>query len=88
MRHVLTQAIGTRGAKTQAELGMTTLIDGDQVLLCTDGLTDAASNDDIAETLSKSGSSESACKSLIDLALDGGGPDNVTVVLARYRIPE
>lgn len=87
MRHVLTHAIGTRDAKTEAQLGMVRLVHGDQVLLCTDGLTEAVSGDAIAETLSVGGTSLSACRSLVDLALAGGGPDNVTVVLARYHIP-
>ena len=38
MRHVLTGAIATRGGKTPTELHQLGLIDGDQILLCTDGL--------------------------------------------------
>ncbi|HEU4389243.1 MAG TPA: protein phosphatase 2C domain-containing protein [Blastocatellia bacterium] len=87
MRHVLTQAIGTKDTKTEAELGMVELVDGDQVLLCTDGLTEAASADGIIETLRTPGHSADVCRGLVDQALAGGGPDNVTVVLARYRMP-
>lgn len=86
MRHTLTQAIGARGIKTQAELGLARLMDGDQLLLCTDGLTEAVSSDAIVQALSKGEDSASVCKELVDLALVNGGPDNVTVVLARYRI--
>jgi protein phosphatase len=88
MRHILTQAIGSEGMKTEAELGMMELSDGDQVLLCTDGLTDVVKSNAIVETLRKLKSSASKCKELVDLALDGGGPDNVTVILVQYHIPQ
>ena len=41
----------------------------------------------IAGVLAAGTPSEAACRKLVDLALEGGGEDNVTVVLARYRIP-
>jgi protein phosphatase len=85
MRHMLTQSIG--GSETQAELGLMRLIDGDQVLLCSDGLTEVVSDDAICAVLGNSSDSASACKALVESALANGGPDNVTVVLARYRIP-
>ncbi|HEY9500767.1 MAG TPA: SpoIIE family protein phosphatase, partial [Pyrinomonadaceae bacterium] len=57
---------------------------GDQVLLCTDGLTEMVPDEKISSILNSTGSSESACQELITAALDGGGRDNITVVLARY----
>jgi serine/threonine protein phosphatase PrpC len=42
----------------------------------------------IAGVLSEANSARFACDSLIDLALSGGGVDNVTVVLARYQFSE
>jgi protein phosphatase len=87
MRHVLTQVIGTKGEKAQAELGMLRLIDGDEVLLCSDGLTEVVTDEAIVGALQKRGPAADACNALIEMALDAGGPDNVTVVLARYRIP-
>jgi protein phosphatase len=44
-------------------------------------------DEEIARVLSKPGSSAEGCRRLIDYALEAGGRDNVTVVLARYRIP-
>ena len=41
----------------------------------------------IASVLREANTASDACQSLIDLALAGGGSDNVTVVLARYRFP-
>lgn len=87
MRHVLTQVIGTKGERAQAELGMLRLIDGDEVLLCSDGLTEVVTDEAILGALQKRGPAADACNALIEMALDASGPDNVTVVLARYRIP-
>jgi len=54
---------------------------GDRYLLCSDGLSDPVSHDTILEALQISDTAESADR-LIELALRGGGPDNVTVVVA------
>jgi PPM family protein phosphatase len=54
---------------------------GDRYLLCSDGLSDVVSTETIAETLQISDPQESADR-LVELALRGGGPDNVTVIVA------
>jgi len=54
---------------------------GDRYLLCSDGLSDPVSFDTIHEALQISDVTESADR-LIEMALRGGGPDNVTVVVA------
>ncbi len=87
-RHVLTSALATRGAFVQVELKRTHLSDGDQVLLCSDGLTEMVPDDAIARELAAPGPAAPVCRRLVDLALEAGGKDNVTVVLGRYRIPE
>jgi protein phosphatase len=88
MRHVLTNAIDTQEGDVRAELHQLRLMDGDQLLLCSDGLTDTVPESAIADALQAPGSAADCCRALIDLALEGGGHDNVTVVLARYSIPE
>jgi protein phosphatase len=85
-RHILTGAITTRRSEASTELHHLELADGDQLLLCTDGLTDMTTDAAITGALGRSGSPEEGCQALVDLALEGGGKDNVTVVLARYRI--
>ncbi|HCA52026.1 MAG TPA: serine/threonine protein phosphatase [Mycobacterium sp.] len=55
--------------------------EGDRYLLCSDGLSDPVSQETILEALRLPGVAESA-ERLIELALRGGGPDNVTVVVA------
>jgi protein phosphatase len=86
MRHVLTGAIAAQGAEARTELQRLRLSDGDQILLCTDGLTDMVPEASIAEALRAPGPSADVCRKLVDLALNGGGKDNVTVILGRYRI--
>jgi serine/threonine protein phosphatase PrpC len=54
---------------------------GDRYLLCSDGLSDPVSDETILEALQIPDVAESAYR-LIELALRGGGPDNVTVVVA------
>ena len=57
---------------------------GDRYLLCTDGLSDVVSTETMLETLELADPQESADR-LVELALRGGGPDNVTVHRRRRR---
>jgi len=86
-RHVLTAALGSLGKPTDPQVQRIDLMNGDQVLLCTDGLTEMVKEDVICSALLEADTSASACQTLVDLALAGGGTDNVTVVLARYEFP-
>jgi protein phosphatase len=56
---------------------------GHVLLLCSDGLTRHVSDDRIAEVLRSMTSAQQACETLLQDALDGGGTDNVTVVVGR-----
>ena len=56
---------------------------GDQVLLCSDGLTEVVDDEPIAAVLASQADGDDACRALIAAANQGGGPDNVTVVLLR-----
>jgi protein phosphatase len=87
-RDMLTAAIGAGGTKTQVAVCELHLADGDQLLLATNGLTGTVPDAAVAEVLRRPGAADDACRSLVDLALKAGGKDNVTVVLARYHIPE
>ncbi|HEX5703585.1 MAG TPA: protein phosphatase 2C domain-containing protein [Pyrinomonadaceae bacterium] len=86
MRHVLTAALAT-GDQADPQVQRFHLSHGDQILLCTDGLTGMVRDETIAKILNDADSSNAACQSLIDQALAAGGSDNITVVLARYRFP-
>ncbi|WP_010587277.1 PP2C family protein-serine/threonine phosphatase [Schlesneria paludicola] len=87
MRHALTGVLSTGKGKVPVEFGRFQLADGDQVLLCTDGLTEMISEAALAEVLRQPGTSDKICRTLVNAALQAGGKDNVTVILARYRFP-
>ncbi len=84
--HVLTQALGGPIERPEAEIHHRDIEDGDRFLLCSDGLTAVAAEEEIAATLEANPRSEDACRALVDLALARGAPDNVTVIVASYRI--
>ena len=52
-------------------------------LLCTDGLTKHVSDARIAERLGAMNSSRQVCEQLLDDALDGGGTDNISIIVGR-----
>jgi protein phosphatase len=86
-RNVLTRAIGVPDAGGGPDVKRFKLADGDRLLLCTDGLTDMVGDGDIARELGRARCPEDATQTLIELALAGGGRDNVTVIVVSYRIP-
>lgn len=86
LRHMLTNAMGYRDGEIVAEIQQLQLADGDRLLLCSDGLTEMVPDNVIAETLSQIQASADACQALVELALQNGGKDNVTVLIARYAI--
>jgi protein phosphatase len=85
-RHVVTNALGGPGPGVRAELHRLTLLDGDTLLLCTDGLTGPVEDARIAAVLAEGAEPEDTCDALIDLARARGAPDNVTAVVARYYV--
>lgn len=85
--HILTDAVGARGDHPSVEVERFRLINGDYVLLCTNGLTDMVCDDQIAEVLALRRRVGEQCAILTDLANEAGGTDNITVVLAQYVIP-
>ncbi|HKT79955.1 MAG TPA: protein phosphatase 2C domain-containing protein [Vicinamibacterales bacterium] len=86
--HILTDAIGARGDRPATEVEHYRLINGDCLLLCTNGLTDMVEEDQIADVLALRRHPQEQCQILVDLANQRGGEDNVTVILAEYDIPK
>jgi PPM family protein phosphatase len=86
LRHVVTNVIGGPNEGVSAEIHKLNLLDGDVLLFCTDGLTGPVDDDAIADILTRHPDPEDACTRLVDLAINRGGPDNVTVVVARYQV--
>jgi protein phosphatase len=86
-RHVLLNSLGGEKDDVAAQIHHVRLEAGDRLLLCTDGLTEMASDEDIASVLRQPLAPQEACDRLIELALAGGGKDNVTVTLATAAEP-
>jgi protein phosphatase len=87
-RDLLMRSFSAEGDAYFGDFQQATLADGDQLLLCTDGLTDMVDNERIGSVLSRAASADESCQVLLAAALKNGGKDNVTIVLARYRIPQ
>ena len=87
LSHTLTSCLGGSESQIQLEIHHHQVLDGDRLLLCSDGLTEMINDSDIINVLTKVQDSKKACDSLVDLALERGGVDNVTAVLARYSLP-
>ena len=85
-RSLLLQALGSREGECHPDVHNYLLQDSDQLLLCTNGLTDMVREADIESAMNSATSASFACRNLIDLALGNGGADNVTVIVARYSI--
>jgi protein phosphatase len=77
----LTSALG--GSEMTPVVGLIDLEPGDVLLLCTDGLTKHVADPRIAAVLEGKGSAEAMCRELVQAALDDGGTDNVTVIVAK-----
>lgn len=80
-RHMLTRAVGIN-KKAEADICEIQCFKGDAVVICSDGLSDKVSPSEIREIVSKNTPSH-ACRTLVDLANDRGGEDNITVVVLR-----
>jgi len=82
--NVLSSSLG--GATWVPEVSRFDLKLGDKMLLCTDGLTKHVSDEQIERRMEGLTSSEQAARALLQDALDGGGSDNITVLVLRTII--
>lgn len=83
LKHVLWSALGSQ--EVVPEVHVTDVTRRGVIMLCTDGLTNHVTDDEIKEHLASCHSAEATCHSLLNLALERGGKDNVTVVIGRVR---
>lgn len=85
---VLAKSVVTRALGMERTVEVETRLEhaepGDLVLLCSDGLTGPVSEEEIAEVLASTTDLQKAVDTLIDLANEHGGPDNVTCVIVRW----
>ena len=82
-RNVITQAVGT-DEKLQPDVFRIIKNKGDLWLLCSDGLTDMVEDAGIVETLIAAQPKEAVLR-LLQLALDGGGKDNISAMLLEVE---
>jgi serine/threonine protein phosphatase PrpC len=86
LAHVLSSAIG--GEQTTPVVTRLEAHRGNVHLLCSDGLTKHVSDERIKERLGGMTSARQACEALLQDALDGGGTDNITLVVSRVLSPD
>ncbi len=84
-KNIITRAIGTH-ADVQPEIESTQLMDGDIYFLCSDGLTDELSTDEMSSILLKAKTIKEASDSLVSAAKAKGGNDNITIVMVQTNI--
>jgi len=86
-KNLITRSIGTH-PEVEADIQSGIAYEGDLFLLCSDGLTDVLSDQDILQILAGDDKNpQEICETLVRAANSGGGPDNVTVVII-YLTPD
>lgn len=81
-RHLLLNSLGGSNENVTAQIHQLQIEPKDQLLLCSDGLNDMVTDEQIATILNHAATPQAACDQLVSAALASGGRDNVTVVLA------
>ena len=81
-RNVITRALGM-GGMHEAEVSSVEMREGDVFVLCSDGLHDPLSHEQLREALLTAPCPTEACQRLVQCALDAGGNDNITVVVIK-----
>ena len=82
-RNIILQALGPE-ATIKVDLTFQRLRRGDTLVLCSDGLSGQVTKDDISQVVSEEKDLVLACRRLIEMANQAGGPDNITVIIARF----
>jgi PPM family protein phosphatase len=83
-KNIITRAIGT-AEHVKPDVVVVPVEDKDLFLLCSDGLTDMVTDDDLARMLSVATPLDERARSLVEVANQRGGRDNITAVLVDYR---
>ena len=82
-RNIILQALGP-DPQVRVDLTYEELRRGDMLILCSDGLSGQVKREEFAEHAGRITDLDQLCSALIDLANTRGGPDNITVVAARF----
>ena len=82
-RNIILQALGPE-ATIKVDLTHQRVRRGDALVLCSDGLSGQVRADEIAQIVTEEADLVAACRRMIDRANEMGGPDNITVIVARF----
>lgn len=82
-KNIITRAVGVE-ASVRADVSEVRFLPGCRLLLCSDGLTNTVTDGEIQDTLRKEEDLEDACGALLELSLQRGAPDNVSVLVAQH----
>ena len=83
MRNVVTQAAGSR-EQIEAHLFEDSVVSGDVILLCSDGLHGVVPESELEAVASSAASAEECVEHFVSAANAAGGPDNISVIMVRY----
>jgi protein phosphatase len=83
-RNIILQALGPE-PQIKVDLTHQTVRRGDTLVLCSDGLSGQVRTDEIAQVVSAHDDLVGCCRTLIEMANGRGGPDNITVIVARFE---
>lgn len=83
LHHILWNALGTSEDELVPEVHKMPLELGDTILLCTDGLNKHVDDEEITGVLRDTADASAACERFVQMTLDRGATDNVTVLVAR-----
>ncbi len=86
-RHILTRALGI-SSEVETDMWELQLRSGDRIILCSDGLSNELSNEQMAEVLATEPDPGEAAHQLVELANEHGGSDNITVVVVDVLVGE
>jgi PPM family protein phosphatase len=86
-RHILTRALGV-STEVEADMWELQLRSGDRLVLCSDGLSNELTSEELAEVLARVPDPGEAAHQLVDIANEHGGSDNITVVVVDVLVGE
>ncbi len=81
-KNIITNAIGT-DSRIDISLVQYNYAKGEYILMCTDGLTDMATNEEILEIINENKTPASISAKLLEKALEAGGKDNITLIILQ-----
>jgi protein phosphatase len=84
MRHILSRALGI-APEVEVDMEALTVSEGDTLVLCSDGLSELVSEEEVLSEVQSSSRPDVACGELVHLANQRGGADNITVIVALLR---